>query len=419
MTDRESMTAALLVSIRYHGVAVESDRMDETRELIRGLGINVVETKSFTLREPLRFLLGSGQVTELRDLAQALRVEMIVVDTELTALQYRHFVDNLGTPVMDRDRLILETFASQAKTAEARLRVQIAERMYELTQLRAMTAGYDQQAGHIGMRGPGETLFEKRRRAKRDEIHRLKEQLRCLDTRYAVKARSRQEVHLPKVAVVGYTNAGKSTLVNLLAGSTLLAEDKLFATLDTAARLARIGQQVVILIDTVGFIQKLPTSLLDSFRSTLEEARNADLLLHIVDAGVADVTERIEIVRKVLTQIGCEGVPELLVLNKIDTLDESRRRAIPASAESAAVSLTTGEGMSSLRDRIHLALASRLEKGHYVIPFSNAGAHAELYRSSVVVQERATDFSWILDVTEKAPGAGLPSRYRRRGRFSS
>jgi len=177
----------------------------------------------------------------------------VIFDSELTPLQYRYLIDHLESPVMDRARLILETFASQAHTAEARKRVQIAERLFELTQLRAMNAGYDQQAGFIGMRGPGETLFQKRRRAKRTEIHELREEVREVDTHYAVKTRSRQESSIAKIAVVGYTNAGKSSLINLLSGSDLRAENKLFATLDTAARPVHFGRQSAILIDTVGF----------------------------------------------------------------------------------------------------------------------------------------------------------------------
>ncbi len=315
---------------------------------------------------------------------------------------------------MDRAKLILETFASQAHTAEARKRVQIAERLFELTQLRAMNAGYDQQAGFIGMRGPGETLFQKRRRAKRSEIHDLREEVREVDTRYAVKTRSRQESTIAKIAVVGYTNAGKSTLINLLAGSALRAENKLFATLDTAARPVHFGRQSAILIDTVGFIRDLPESLMDSFRSTLDEAHEADLLLHVVDAGIHDLRERIQVVDEVLERIGCSDIPQLQVFNKVDMVDERRRREILSLGKGMMISCAALEGIDELKERIASLLLRRVARGSYVIPFTDPGARAEVYEGAVVLSERVAARSWIIEAAASAPGARLPRRFLRR-----
>ncbi len=343
---------AVIVSVRRIGEIVDPDRPEETRQLAEGLGVEVLESKTYVQRTPQRFLLGKGQVEELHELLQALRADLVIFDSELTPLQYRHMIDNLESSVMDRARLILETFASQAHTAEARKRVQIAERLFELTQLRAMNAGYDQQAGYIGMRGPGETLFQKRRRAKRSEIHDLREEVKEVDTHYAIKTHTRQEAAIAKIAVVGYTNAGKSTLINLLAGSQLLAEDRLFATLDTAARPAHFGRQSAVLIDTVGFIRDLPESLMDSFRSTLEEAHDADLLLHVVDAGVRDLRERIHVVDTVLARIGCADIPRVLIFNKIDTVDQARREEVLAIGTGFMISARTLEGVDRLKQHI-------------------------------------------------------------------
>jgi len=405
---------AVIVSVRRIGVTVDPDRPEETRQLAEGLGVEVLESRTYVQRTPQRFLLGKGQVEELHELLQALRADLVIFDSELTPLQYRHMIDHLESSVMDRARLILETFASQAHTAEAKKRVQIAERLFELTQLRAMNAGYDQQAGYIGMRGPGETLFQKRRRAKRSEIHDLREEVKAVDTRYAIKAHTRQESAIAKIAVVGYTNAGKSTLINLLAGSELLAEDRLFATLDTAARPAHFGRQSAVLIDTVGFIRDLPESLMDSFRSTLEEARDADLLLHMVDAGVRDLHERIHIVDTVLERIGCADIPRVLIFNKIDTVERARREEILLIGTGLMVSAATFEGVDRLKDHIAGVLLRRVVHGRYVIPFTEPGVRAEVYAGAVVLNERLTARCWIIEAAGAAPGARLPQRFLRK-----
>lgn len=411
-TEAQARTA-ILVSIRQLGQSADPDRVQETRQLIEGLGIEILETRGFFQREQRRFPLGKGQLEELHTLVQALRADLVVFDTELTPLQYRYVLDHLGDPVMDRARLILETFASQAHTAEAKLRVQIAERMFELAQLRAMNAGYDQQAGFIGMRGPGETLFQKRRRARRSEIHELREQVQKIDTRYAVTAKTRQESSVAKIAVVGYTNAGKSTIINLLAKSDLLAEDKPFATLDTAARAVSFGKQAAILVDTVGFIQDLPESLMDSFRSTLEEAHNADLLLHIIDASSRNIEERIRIVNSVLARIGCSGIPTILVFNKIDLLNPAQQVDVQRRRDGFLVSATNGAGIPALVAHLQEALMERVPRGMYVIPFTAPEARADVYRSATVLSERLTARSWIIEAASTAPGRSLPPRFLR------
>lgn len=414
MSGGDFARTAVIVSVRKIGDTVDPDRPEETRQLAEGLGVEVLDTKAYIQRSSQRFLLGKGQVEELRSLLQAFRADLVIFDSELTPLQYRYLIDHLDSPVMDRARLILETFAAQAHTAEARKRVQIAERLFELTQLRAMNAGYDQQAGFIGMKGPGETLFQKRRRAKRSEIHELRGEVRAVDTRYAVKTRSRQKSTVAKIAVVGYTNAGKSTLINLLSGSALRAEDKLFATLDTAARPVHFGRQSAILIDTVGFIRDLPESLMDSFRSTLDEAHEADLLLHVVDARVRDLQERIQVVDDVLERIGCSDVPQLLIFNKVDLADDHRRHELSSFSTGLLISCATIEGIDTLKERIASLLLQHVVHGLYVIPFTNPEARADVYAGAVVLSERLAARSWIIEAAASAPGARLPAQFLRR-----
>jgi len=414
MSGENIARTAVIVSVRRVSEDMDPDRAEETRQLAEGLGADVLQIRTFVQRTPQRYLLGKGQVEELHDLLQALRADLVIFDSELTPPQYRHMIDFLESSVMDRTRLILETFAAHAHTGEAKKRVQIAERLFELTQLRAMNAGYDQQAGYIGMRGPGETLFQKRRRAKRSEIHDLRKEVKEVDTRYAIKTHTRQESAIAKIAVVGYTNAGKSTLINLLAGSELLAENKLFATLDTAARPAHFGRQSTVLIDTVGFIRDLPESLMDSFRSTLEEAHDADLLLHVVDAGVRDLQERIHVVDTVLARIGCADIPRVLIFNKIDTVDQARREKVLLIGTGFMISATTLEGVDRLKDHIAEVLLRHVVHGRYVIPFTEPGARAELYAGAVVVNERLTARSWIIEAAGAAPGARLPQRFLRK-----
>jgi GTP-binding protein HflX len=235
-----------------------------------------------------------------------------------------------------------------------------------------------------------------------------------VDTRYAIKTHTRQESAIAKIAVVGYTNAGKTTLINLLAGSELLVEDKLFATLDTAARPAHFGRQSTVLIDTVGFIRDLPESLMDSFRSTLEEARDADLLLHMVDAGVRDLHERIHIVDTVLERIGCADIPRVLLFNKIDTVEQARREEILLIGTGFMVSATTLEGIDRLKDHIAGVLLRRVVHGRYVIPFTEPGARAEVYAGAVVLNERLSARTWIIEAAGAAPGARLPRRFLRK-----
>jgi GTP-binding protein HflX len=207
---------------------------------------------------------------------------------------------------------------------------------------------------------------------------------------------------------------GKSTLINLLAGSELLAENKLFATLDTAARPAHFGRQSAVLIDTVGFIRDLPESLMDSFRSTLAESRDADLLLHVVDAGVPDLQERIRIVDSMLARIGCADIPRVLVFNKIDTVDQARRDDIARLSTGLIISATTLEGVDRLKDHIAEVLLHSVVHGRYVIPFSEPGARAEVYAGAVVLNERLTARSWIIEAAGAAPGARLPQRFLRK-----
>lgn len=261
--------------------------------------------------------VGKGKLEEIKAYVEAESVGMIIFDDDLSTKQVSFIEKELKIKVLDRTSLILDIFARRAKTATARTQVELAQYQYLLPRLTRMWTHLERQRGGIGMRGPGETQIETDRRIILDKIARLKEELRHIDSQKAIQRKNRGK--LTRVALVGYTNVGKSTLMNLLSKSDVFAENKLFATLDTTVRKVVIDNLPFLLTDTVGFIRKLPTNLVDSFKSTLDEVREADLLVHVVDISHPQFEEQIEVVNATLHEIcGAQGKPMILVFNKID-----------------------------------------------------------------------------------------------------
>ncbi len=279
-------------------------------------------TQRLDVPHPKTFI-GSGKLAEVRDFVKEEEIDIVIFDDELSPSQLRNIERELNCRILDRTNLILDIFAGRAQTAHAKTQVELAQYQYLLPRLTRMWTHLERQRGGIGLRGPGETEIETDRRIIRDKIARLKEQLAKIDKQMAVQRKNRGK--MVRVALVGYTNAGKSTLMNLLSKSTVFAEDKLFATLDTTVRKVVVENLPFLLTDTVGFIRKLPTHLVESFKSTLDEVREADLLLHVVDISHPSYKEQIEIVDETLAELGTDHIPVLMVFNKADAFTYVRK----------------------------------------------------------------------------------------------
>jgi GTPase len=357
-----------------------------------------------------KYFVGSGKAEEIRACAEANEAELVLVDQTLTPSQERNLEKLTGRRVLDRNGLILDIFAQRARSFEGKLQVELAQLSHLATRLVRGWTHLERQKGGIGLRGPGETQLETDRRLIAKRIRTLKARLTKLARQRDTSRHVRREVPVPTVALVGYTNAGKSTLFNALTGSATFVADQLFATLDPTVRkvkLAGVGE--VVLADTVGFVRALPHELVAAFRSTLQEAREADLLLHVVDASDPLRDERIEQVREVLRSIGAGEIRELVVLNKIDLGGEKPRTVQGADGVAAlvAVSAVTGDGLPALREALAHAVRPNQVRRTLHLELQAASVRSDLYRRNAVRTERqCEDGSWELtvelDLTEVA-----------------
>ncbi len=315
----EKQERAILVGINYPGQAEREvdDFLGELSFLTETAGAEPVKRFIQKLNVPNpRTFVGSGKITEIASFIKENNIDIAIFDDELTPSQIRNIEEALGCRILDRTNLILDIFAHRARTSHARTQVELAQYQYLLPRLTGMWTHLERQRGGIGLRGPGETEIETDRRIIRDKISLLKSQLKKIDTQMATQRKSRGK--MVRVALVGYTNVGKSTLMNLLSKSDVFAENKLFATLDTTVRKVVIGNLPFLLSDTVGFIRKLPHDLVESFKSTLDEVRESDLLVHIVDISHPGFEEQIKVVNETLRELGSFDKPALIVFNKID-----------------------------------------------------------------------------------------------------
>ncbi|MDR0959576.1 MAG: GTPase HflX [Propionibacteriaceae bacterium] len=364
--------------------------------------------------DPATFI-GRGKVEELKAVVEEEEADTVICDGELTPAQLRTLEDRVGVKVVDRTALILDIFAQHAHSAKGKTQVELAQLRYLRQRLRGWGGNLSRQVGGrasggvgIGGRGPGETKIETDRRRIRTRIARLREQLRKMDETRRVGRQERVRHAVPAAAIVGYTNAGKSSLLNRVAGSDVLVEDALFATLDpTTRRVTAADGWDYTLTDTVGFIRKLPADLLEAFRSTLEESADADLLVHVVDATDPDVAGQISAVRTILSEVGAGAIPELLVVNKIDAIDEAAVTALRGSYPDAVfVSAWTGEGVDALRERIEALLPRPSVTVDVVIPYDRGDLVEYLYRSGVVTATtyEAEGTRLVADVTVEAAG---------------
>jgi len=375
--------------------ALPDGDLEELKELLRTAGVAVVGEMIQRRDQPHPNLyLGPGKVDELKELAKRADANVIATDDELTPRQERNLEKELGIPVVDRTTVILDIFAGHAHSAEGKLQVELAQLEYNLARMRGLWTHLERLGGGIGTRGPGESQIETDRRLARDRISALRRRLREVSSTRATQRAERERAHLPTVALAGYTNAGKSTLLNRLTGAEVGVRDRLFHTLDPTTRTLRLDGRTYLMTDTVGFIRKLPHQLVDAFGATLEETKLADLLLHVVDAS-ADEDEMVAMLRAVdtvLEEIVPEEQPRLLVLNKADAIDDDRRRELEfRHPEAVLVSALTGEGLHELGERIAAEFERTLRDVELLVPFSEGGTLSELHALAGDLEREETE----------------------------
>jgi GTP-binding protein HflX len=361
----------------------EGDSLAELKELLRTAGVATAgeATQQRPKPDPDRYF-GRGRLQELKREIAAAGANLVACDDELAPRQERNLEIALGLPVVDRTSVILDIFADHAHSAEGKLQVELAQLEYNMARMRGLWTHLERLGAGIGTRGPGETQIETDRRLARDRIAALRRRLARSERNRGVMRARRQRSSLPRIALAGYTNAGKSTLLNALTGAEVEVRDRLFHTLDPTTRSFELSGRDALLTDTVGFIEKLPHQLVEAFKATLEETVLADLILHIVDASAPEQRRLADMqaVDEVLAEIGADEKPRLLVFNKIDLLGEEERRETELDhPEAVLVSAQEGEGLDGLRERIEAAFEETLTEVELLIPYSQGGRLHELH----------------------------------------
>jgi GTPase len=363
-------------------------RMNELKELVATAGANVVGEHRQSRRAPdMATYIGPGKADELTVEAKTLRADLVIFDDELTPTQLRNLLNILGTPIVDRTQLILDIFAQRARTREGKLQVELAQLNYLLPRLSAQYTKFERQQGGIGGRGPGETKLESDRRKVRDRISELERELEDVKSQRKQQRQLRRKLPFPTCALVGYTSAGKSTLLNLLSGADVYADARLFATLDPTTRRVVIPEGwSVLMTDTVGFIRRLPHQLVAAFRATLEEVIQADFLIHVVDASAPDFESQMRAVESVLVELGVAVKPTVTVFNKADRVSDTfhLRELVVQSPNSCYISATRREGLVHLMDRITATIRSMLVHVVAVLPYDKNELLALCYENGKV-----------------------------------
>ena len=390
MTENETKQAknrAVLVGLNAHCLSAEENAddtsMEELADLLETAGGVCVGTVFQNKDAPdPRTFIGEGKAAEVKELVGAMGADMVVVDNPLSPSQQRVLSEELGVQVLDRAALILDIFAQRARTREGRLQVELAQYQYLLPRLLGMWTHLERQEGAIGTRGPGETQLETDRRHIRRKIQKLREELEQVRGVRATQRTRREKNEVPVVAIVGYTNAGKSTLLNRLTGADIPANNRLFDTLDTTTRTLEISDTCTVLLsDTVGFIRKLPHHLVEAFKATLEELSYADLLLHVIDASNPLWREQAAVVEQLIVELGAEQTPRIDVFNKCDRFTGD---ILPHGADIVSISAKTGQGLDELLKKIGGRLDTGACRVVLHLPYDQGGVVDMLHRQAKV-----------------------------------